>query len=595
MNDKPNDDDDPVSSAVIALRQERKDILSLSAENALNRILEAKHPAALVHSLPEEDFYFLVHDLGPEDALSLLALASNKQREYILDMVTWYRDQLQLKPTIKWLYLMILADPRRTTSWLLSEKSDLLTLFLFRNIQVIIREHDQDPSVFGEGFFTYDDTYYIRILDAPPSSEEEDNGGETEDAQRRFLLQRMLALLAEQDHFLYQQLLVAAAHALPAELEEEEYRLRNIRLAEKGFLPFDEAVGIYHPPKADAFKKQSEKSFGRSEASNEMPPTPHYPVSLLQEGSLFVDALQAIQPGPALEQIQTEFAALCNQVISADQRQIIDKIELSQIVKKACGYLNIGLEALSEDSSVSKTAPKMQTMASFIQRSPLTDIFQFGYNQALQLKWRAQRWRKTAWFESNGLPLTFWGESWLGVLGGLLLEKPLCYDNFQTGETLYRDFSSLSDVEAAAQVLDQIMAVDALIAAMQPVIGKIDRHFITYKNLVLTLWATHERHRFDGKSGATTLTPLSLVEFRSFFSRLFEPDQKGAASPYRTTLEMKKAFLKWLSNCCKTSPDDITLQIGSALDELFEEVDAELGQVSIADLDPRFIHLFWIY
>ena len=38
-----------------------------------------------------------------------------------------------------------------------------------------------------------------------------------------------------------------ASVVIPAEAEEEAFRQRNVRLAEKGLLPFEEAVGIYQP------------------------------------------------------------------------------------------------------------------------------------------------------------------------------------------------------------------------------------------------------------------------------------------------------------------------------------------------------------
>ncbi|RPJ10469.1 MAG: hypothetical protein EHM30_15740, partial [Desulfobacteraceae bacterium] len=65
------------------LLSQRKEIITLSSEKALDRILEAKHPAALIHSFPEQDFYFLVHDIGLNDSYELLALASDKQWDYI--------------------------------------------------------------------------------------------------------------------------------------------------------------------------------------------------------------------------------------------------------------------------------------------------------------------------------------------------------------------------------------------------------------------------------------------------------------------------------------------------------------------------------
>ncbi len=39
---------------------------------------------------------------------------------------------------------------------------------------------------------------------------------------------------------------------------------------------------------------------------------------------------------------------------------------------------------------------------------------------------------------------------------------------------------------------------------------------------------------------------------------------------------------------------EITDKLGSVLESLFLEFEEEYGQVVIADLDPRFIHLFLI-
>ena len=55
MNDIDNN---KMIDQIRALDRERVQLLSLPPEKALDRILEASHPAALVHSMPEEDFYF---------------------------------------------------------------------------------------------------------------------------------------------------------------------------------------------------------------------------------------------------------------------------------------------------------------------------------------------------------------------------------------------------------------------------------------------------------------------------------------------------------------------------------------------------------
>jgi len=226
------------------LLRQRKKILSLPPEKALDAILDSPQPAALVHSCSEEDLYFLIHDIGPEDSLQLLSLASNRQWEYILDMETWERDRLEISSVTRWLYLLLKTDPNRLVQWTINEKSDLIEHYLFKTIEVRIRNHDQDPSDFGEDFFTYDDTFYVRFIKDPLVPEPDNSIHKTH--QEEFLSQ-FLERLAGFDHSIYQNVLLESSGIIPAELEEEAYRLRNVRLGEKGFLPFDEAISIYQP------------------------------------------------------------------------------------------------------------------------------------------------------------------------------------------------------------------------------------------------------------------------------------------------------------------------------------------------------------
>jgi hypothetical protein len=47
--------------------------MALPGKKALDVILESSMPARLVQSLAEEDLFWLVQDIGPEDALPILA------------------------------------------------------------------------------------------------------------------------------------------------------------------------------------------------------------------------------------------------------------------------------------------------------------------------------------------------------------------------------------------------------------------------------------------------------------------------------------------------------------------------------------------
>ena len=128
-----NDDtpDKMILERIRSLAQERKEIISLPPEKVVDRILNASQPVALVHSFPEEDLYLLIHDIGLQDSLPILSLASDKQWEYLLDMDLWDKDRINIKTLSAWLDLLSRADPKRCINWMVDRKIDLLEYYLF--------------------------------------------------------------------------------------------------------------------------------------------------------------------------------------------------------------------------------------------------------------------------------------------------------------------------------------------------------------------------------------------------------------------------------------------------------------------------------
>lgn len=576
--------DEQINKKIIArienLARERKKILSLPPGKALNTILESPQSTALVHSFSEEDFYFLIHNIGIEDAHPLLYLASIKQWEYIVDLEVWEKDRIELASVTKWFDLLFKVDPNRFIKWSLDQKTEFMELYLFKNIEVKIRETDQDPSDFGDEFFTFDDMFYIRFIDEPVEDEPEGNESrETDKKHRDAFLSKFFKTLADIDPVLFQNLLLESSGIIPAESEEEVYRLRNVRLAEKGFLPYEEAVGVYQPMKVKDFRRQKTKFTTDVPDRKLFYPVPLSHAGVLEEENNFTKALKGIPSDEVLNQIQAEFAILSNRIISADQKVIRERNELKHIVKKACGYVNVGLEKLTEDDG----EPSGDRFASIIQNYPLLNIFRVGFGLALDLKWQAEEWLKKSWFNSKGLPLGFWGEKWMGVLGGLLIKKPLYYDNDKTGE-LYREFVSIQDIKEAENSLNGIMAFDEIFSLISIDPEPDMNGYLTYKNFVLTLWARHYL-------GLTEkLLPLTLDEFRCFFDDLWA-DKK---SPRKTSLSMKGSILDWLSDKTGLMHHEISQKLGPSLENLFDEIEDEYGKVSRDDLDPRYIHLFLI-
>ncbi len=576
-NDKP---DIKALERIRTLREIRQQLMALPPKDAMARILQDPQSLALVHSFPEQDFYFLIHDIGPEDAGPLLSLASNRQWEHLVDLETWQKDQIDSKAVSRWLDLLLEADPTRFVTWFLNEKLEFVEFFLYQNIEVRVREHDQDPSEFGPGFFSLDDTYYIRFIDQPADAVE----NELSEAQRKKFITRLAETLSDYDHRLYQGVLLEATHVIPAETEEDCYRWRNVRLADKGFLPFDEAIGIYQPVKPRDLAEQRAKVIPSAEDPTSPFPVPQTPIRLLMGDDHFTRGLAAIESENVASHIQAEFANLCNQIIVADHKTIRERDQLRDIVKKACGYISIGLERLSKG----KIKADPHQAAALITRYPLSQIFRVGFGDALKLKWQTDKWLDQCWYARHGLRLTFWGEQWLGVLGGLLIKKPLYYDNYKTG-VLYREFESLEDVRTTAVAFSQIKAMDGLLSLMSIEIDRPSAYgFLTYKNLILTLWARHYL-----KLPAEKLKPLTLNEFKPFFDQLLPRSPDDDPKQTRKIPQgMKQNFLDWLAADTGLKDFEITERMGQSLASLFEEIESELDRVTAKDLDPRYVQLF---
>ena len=553
------------------LSRKRRDILAMEPEAALDAILDAPRPGPLVRSFTEQDFFLLIQEIGESDALELLSLASFRQWEHILDIEAWDRDRLDVQPLTRWLSLLMMANPARLVEWFLTDETELIEFYMFRNMDVFVRQHDQDPSDFGDGLFTLDDTFYIDFR--------EDVGFDDEEARslRDAFLTRFLEKLAEYDYPTYHRVMLEYGTFIPAEYEEEAYRRRNVRLAEKGFLPFEEAVSIYRPLKAKDLKAGGAKIIVKGDEGDGDLPAPIFPAVNMGADTPFTRALGTIGTEDVLEGLQAEFAGLSNRIVTADGITVRSREALRAVVEKACGYISIGLESLTTPAD----RRAVDVMAVLIKKYPLSRLFRVGYGKALALKWRARRWRKGAWFGKKGLPLSFWDEAWMGVVGGLLLEKPLFFDNYRTG-VIYREFASLADIRSTRTSLDAVIALDDLLGRMD--LPVVKNRFITYKRLFLTLWA---RNWLDLPQ---EMAPIGLDRFKTFFNALWTPG--GAERRIRD--DMKADFLGWAAEKSGKEKADIADRLGTVLTDLFASIASEYGAVAGSDLDPRWIHLFWV-
>ena len=558
------------------LAADKRKIFAMDPESALDAILEHPMNTALIHSMAEEDFFFLINDIGHHDALEILSLASNRQWEYILDIDGWHRDRMQLDSVAYWMNLMHRADPGRFIRWSTTEKYDILEYLINQKATIVVREPDEDPGDIGDGFFTCDDVFYIRFADdAFASFEDEDDREEIEE-----FVYTMIRRIADEDHGAYQMMLLRAASVIPGECEEEAYRFRNVRLAEKGFLPFEEAVGVYAPVKPSSIRKKHRiRETGDASGDFSMPvPVNHR--AMLDHDTLFGRAIASSLLQASMDDVQIEFASLCNRIIAADQRPMREKESLREMVRKACGYLEIGIHRLAG----TKHPPGTEHAAAIIRDHALEDIFRTGYALVLDLQRKAVRWKKQGWFTRNQLALSFWGERLVGQIGGLLLKHPKYFDNYRNG-LLYREFSSMADLRSAKKALDEAAVMDSLFSSMGIDTRTFpEDRFVTASNCLLTLWANS---RLAEKQPAGP-EPIPVAAFRAFYRTLWEP----AGNTRRIREAAKTDFLEWLSNQSGREAPDVSQSASEYLENLFATIEGELAGVAEEHIDYRYVEIF---
>jgi hypothetical protein len=388
------------------------------------------------------------------------------------------------------------------------------------------------------------------------------------------------------DLSVFHGLMLETMNVLPAETEEEQFRLKTIRLAEKGFLPFHEAIGIYQPTPLTSLRKRPKTSVFSSDTFDpDLPLPPQSFTRFLEAENLFVNALAHL-PADFMLTLESELAALINRVISADRIKVRDTETLSKVIRKTSAFLSLGLESILQDKV------SLERAGDLIQTYYLEDLFRTGARAGIQLKTAVNKWYKHSFIQQRSLPLSFLGERFLGVMGGLLLDRPLYFDNYETGD-LYRHFASLSDIQTTRRAIDQIMGIDGLLARLDPDITTFKKGVLTYKSLILTLWAK------DRLGLAPDLSPIDTGRFKPFFAALFArepglkpPDQDidGNITGSHQTEDIRADDLAlWASEIIGV---DLPLPVKDLLRELVTEIREEYATVHPDRIDPRFMPHF---
>ena len=294
----------------------------------------------------------------------------------------------------------------------------------------------------------------------------------------------------------------------------------------------------------------------------------NYTSQFIKNDNLFAVSLKTIS-NDILFDLQSEFASLVNKLISADKIKIREKEDLEKVIEKTCAYLSVGIER------VNKKNPGL-----VIEKYFLEDVFRAGSSEILRLGRKVNLWHTTSFMNKNNLPLSFLDEKWLGIAGGLMLDRPLFFDSLNNREA-YRNFKSFQEIDETAIEVEKIIETDKILEIFDIDIQSFSKGILTYKSLFFTLWA--KNHLGLDKD----LSPIPVNEFKDFFRALFSNKEESKIENIK-----REDFLLWISKVSKIDRGKIPESFILAAHEMFDELEEEYGSVNPDDLDLRFIRHF---
>jgi len=103
----------------------------------LEKLLDQPNPTAVVQALSAQDFAWLVRDIGDSDAPDLLALASPRQLQAVVDFAAWRGNALDTRPVFEGLAVAEAAGLEVAERFVAAQEDGVLCLALLEHLRAI--------------------------------------------------------------------------------------------------------------------------------------------------------------------------------------------------------------------------------------------------------------------------------------------------------------------------------------------------------------------------------------------------------------------------------------------------------------------------
>ncbi len=562
-----------------ALSREEKQELVLSTPWAQRKkLIElAQDAQELVQSLPVEEVYWTLKEIGPEDALPILSRASFEQLQYILDIECWKKDWIDVASVKKWLRLMLRCRESYVLDWLTKTDEPFL-ICIFKKLFTVFKLSDDIDLAEAKDLlpsWTLDGVYYFQFAD--------------EDT--RLLAIPFLHLIHQANSSYFYYIMESCIWGLEAELQEDMLHIRQSRVADKGFPELEEALQVYQymaVEEIEFYLKEKGLEHWMKRGAAGTHPRLRYCFAGEKRGLYFNQILALVDSRQTMECMQQEIINIANKTMIADSLDVTEVKDMERSLSKVMGYVNIATELLSRHNP--DDAKKL------IESVPMHFLFRVGYSQALNLRDRAKRKKRDVWFKQSEMRAQFYDSPWGDALVGLERLRPVFFEGTKgEGGVSYREFERLEEIQETERILAMVEIIEQVLFdhfkinlshLQEHIIPETtiqDKSAITARCVFLTIMAQHMLH------GTTRLAPLSTDELRKFMSSIFTIPADRDDSPGILKKELCNDTMSWITSQY-TINEEYKPALSAVIQSCLELLRDECGSlVRKKEIDTRYI------
>ncbi|MEJ5299829.1 MAG: DUF6178 family protein [Thermodesulforhabdaceae bacterium] len=481
-------------------------LMTLPAKARMEAILDRPDAAQIVQAMNPQDLYLTVMEIGPEDALPLLSLASTSQWMHFFDMECWHKDRLVSAQGIEWLDRLSRTNYDVLVKWLYDADFSFLIALLKKCLRVAVKPDSVDLT---------------EALDyLPPNTIDDQYFWECRYPDYDGLIRYILSVLFETNYTFYREIMDYILYTLDSEMEEEAYRFRKGRIEDLAVPDYYDAIAIYAPMEISELSFEKDKVAG-GEPVMEQPPS--FALALIGDRQdLFSQALATIDDSHLKDYLRLELALIANKVLVADEVPVEDREKVEETIDKVSAMVNLGLNLVSRGV--------LSNASLLLRKSFLEHLFRVGYTAVRKLHLRAKRLVKQGWISQCPTGMDILEGEWYETLDLLLQPSPKLLRSRPKMAPIPDFFRTSEDVQIVRDRLDTILCmgylVDMLRVSWEDLEGKLwpGGAFTGIRDIgIPQLLFTAVAHILSGKRLPAFLEPISLNLWESLFPRL-HPD-----------------------------------------------------------------------